>query len=321
MNAPVLIRTCSIWRALETVGDTPTLLILEASWLGARRFDELRHRTGLLKALLSDRLKRLVEAGLFEKHLYCEAPPRFAYVMTEKGRAVYWTALMMLRWERRWGSDGGKISVELTHKLCGQSFAPEPACGSCNATIDATQVDWAEGPGVGWMAPLYSRRRQQRASSEDATSLLDQAAQLMGDRWANLIMRSIFTGLTRFDEIRVDTAIATNILVERLQWLQAIGVIRQRPSAATPQRLEYRLTRKGVEYYPVLLMLMRWGDRYYVSPEGPPLVLRHKNCGGPLAPQVVCSACRQPVMPEDVDYAISKRPAAAAAPQVADAAV
>ena len=64
MNAPTMIRTCSIWRSLEVVGDTPTLLILEASWLGARRFDTLRERTGLLKALLSDRLKRLVEAGL-----------------------------------------------------------------------------------------------------------------------------------------------------------------------------------------------------------------------------------------------------------------
>lgn len=312
MNAPTLIRTCSIWRALEIVGDTPTLLILEASWLGARRFDELRSRTGLLKALLSDRLKRLVEAGLFEKQLYCESPPRFAYAMTEKGRGVYWSSLMMLRWDLRWGSGSNKIAVELTHKLCGKRFVPEPACGSCNDTIDATQVDWAEGPGVGWMAPHYSRRRQQRDSSAGATSLLDEAAQLMGDRWASLIMRSIFTGVTRFDDIRVDTAIATNILAERLQWLQSVGVIRQRAYPSTPPRHEYRLTRKGVEYYPVLLMLMRWGDKYYVSPEGPPLVLIHKGCGKALNPQVVCSECRAAVEPQDVSYEITERVADAA---------
>ena len=311
MKPSNLIRTCSIWRALEVVGDTPTLLILEASWLGARRFDELRSRTGLLKALLSDRLKRLIVAGLFEKQLYCKTPPRFAYVMTDKGRGVYWTALMMLRWDMKWGGDGSKIAVELTHRRCGKSFMPEPACGTCNATIDATQVDWKEGPGVGWMAPLYSRRRQQRTSSEGATSLLDQAAQLMGDRWASLIMRSIFTGITRFDDICVDTAIATNILAERLQWLQSVGVIRQRTYASAPPRQEYRLTRKGVEYYPVLLMLLRWGDKYYVSPEGPPLVLLHKACRGPLDPQVVCSECRVPVDPEDVHYRISERAAVA----------
>ena len=311
MNASVLIRTCSIWRSLEVVGDTPTLLILEASWLGARRFDELRARTGLLKALLSDRLKRLVEAGLFEKHLYCESPPRYSYVMSEKGRDVYWTSLMMLRWEMGWGGGSGKIAVDLTHRPCGHTFRPEPACGHCGDTIDATQVDWEQGPGVGWMAPRYSRRRQQRGSAQGATSLLDEAAQIMGDRWASLIMRSIFTGIHRYDDIRQDTAIATNILAERLNWLQSIGVIRQRAYPSNPPRNEYRVTRKGVEYYPVLLMLMRWGDRYYVSPEGPPVLLLHKACGQPLDPQVVCSECRLPLTPEDVSFTITERPAAA----------
>lgn len=319
MNAPALIRTCSIWRALEVVGDTPTLLILEASWLGARRYDELRARTGLLKALLSDRLKRLVAAGLFERQLYCSAPPRYAYVMTDKGREVYWTSLMMLRWELKCGESKNKIAVKLTHKTCGKTFIPDPACGNCGETFDATQMEWAEGPGVGWMAPLYSRRRQQRASSAGATSLLDEAAQLMGDRWASLIMRSIFTGITRFEEIRADTAIATNILAERLQWLTSVSVIRQRPDPKVPNRHEYRLTRKGVEYFPVLVMLQRWGDRYYVSPEGPPLVLTHKNCEASLDPQVVCSECRAPLTPEDVRFAISERVTHEAAKPSSDA--
>lgn len=304
MNAPTMIRTCSIWRSLEVVGDTPTLLILEASWLGERRFDGFRERTGMLKALLSDRLKKLVAAGLFETRQYCAAPPRHEYVLTPKGRDVYWTSLMMLRWETGWARSG-KIAVTLTHTSCGNAFVPEPACGSCGETFDATRVEWKEGPGVGLMAPLYSRRRQQRGSLETATSLMNEAAQLMGDRWASLIMRSIFTGITRYDDIRQDTAMATNILSERLRWLESIEVIRQRPDAAAPSRNEYRLTRKGVEYYPVLLMLMRWGDRYYVSPEGPPVILYHKDCGKDLDPQVVCSCCREPIKPEDVTFSIA----------------
>lgn len=84
MGIQNLIRTCSVWRALEVVGDTPILLILEASWLGARRFDAFRTRTGLLKALLSNRLKRLVSLGLLEKRLYCASPPRHEYIMTKK---------------------------------------------------------------------------------------------------------------------------------------------------------------------------------------------------------------------------------------------
>jgi len=298
-----LIRSCSIWRALEVVGDLPTLLILEVSWLGARRFDQYRKQTELLKSLLSDRLSRLVKAGLLEKKLYCESPPRYEYLMTEKGQDLYWVALMMLRCEKLWHEDG-KISVELTHKTCGAKFDPLPACGSCGDEIDPTQVSWCEGPGLGWMMPLYSRRRRSRGSDAKSSSLMDQSAQIMGDRWASLIMRSIYTGVNRFDDIRVDTAIATNILSERLNWLTQMGLIRQEKYLDNPPRFEYRLRRKGVDYYHALLMLLRWGDTYYVAPEGPPLVLTHEPCGGDLDAQVVCSHCREPIDFHDVRYKI-----------------
>ncbi|MDF7775407.1 helix-turn-helix domain-containing protein [Sphingomonas sp. AOB5] len=300
-----LIRTCSIWRALEVVGDTPTLLILEASLLGDRRFDQFRRRTGLLKALLSDRLKRLVAAKVLEKRRYSESPPRDEYVLLEKGRALYWPALMLLRWELMWGDGEGKMRVELTHKKCGQRFTPLPACSHCKGEVDATLVEWCEGPGVGWMAPFYSRRRQQRDSSE-GTALFESAAQLLGDRWASLIMRSIFTGIIRFDDIRRDTAIATNILAERLAWLTNFGVIRQVQYETNPPRYEYKLRRKGVDYYPALLMLMQWGDKYYASPEGPPLLLTHKSCGHELDAMVSCSECREPLHAQDVTFHIEE---------------
>ena len=261
MQPTGLIRTCSIWRALETVGDTPTLLIIEASWLGARRFDDFWHMTGLLKALLSDRLKRLVDAGIFAKLPYSAAPPRFDYRLTAMGHDLYPVALMLLRWETIWRSDPAKISVELTHRPCGQVFEPVPECAACHRDVAAPDVDWREGPGVGWMAAHYSRRRAQRDHTGPATNLLDEAAQLMGDRWASLIMRSIFTGIRRFDEIRKDAGIATNILAERLAWLTAHGIVRQQQYAAAPARFEYRVTRKGVDYYPALLLLLQWGDR------------------------------------------------------------
>jgi len=302
MTSPKFIRTCSIWRALEVVGDTSVLLILEASWIGARRFDEFRVRTGLLQTRLSDKLKKLVAAGVLEKKLYSTAPPRFEYHMTGKGRDLYWPALMMLRWERRWSSPEGKLRLALRHKTCGQVFEPVPTCLNCGEEISARDVDWTEGPGVGWMAARYSRRRQQRHAAVNAQGLMVDVAQITGDRWASLVLRSIFTGLRRFDEIQRDTAMATNILSERLSWLTAQGVIRTHDLGA--RRFEYRLTEKGIDYYPVLLMLLRWGDKYYVSPEGPPLLLRHKSHGHDLEPAVTCSCCSQPVEPHAVDFEV-----------------
>ena len=302
MSAPKFIRTCSIWRALEVVGDTAVLLILEANWIGARRFDDLRDRTGLLQSKLSDRLKKLVAAEVLEKSAYSTSPPRYEYRMTRKGLDLYWPALMMLRWERRWSTNPGKLRLNLRHRTCGRLFEPVPTCLKCGDEINPREVDWAEGPGVGWMVPLYSRRRQQRNAAEESSSLMVDVAQITGDRWASLVLRSIFTGLRRFDEIHRDTAMATNILSERLAWLTAQGVIRAHERAG--KRFEYRLTEKGLDYYPVLLMLLQWGDKYYVSPEGPPLILRHKVGGHLLEPAVTCSCCGQPVEPHDVSFEI-----------------
>lgn len=302
MIPPKFIRTCSIWRALEVVGDTSVLLILEASWIGARRFDEFRVRTGLLQTLLSDRLKRLLAADVLARAPYSVAPPRFEYRMTRKGLDLYWPALMMLRWERRWGAPDGKLRLQLKHRTCGQIFEPVPTCLRCGDEISARDVDWTEGPGVGWMAARYSRRRQQRHATEGGSSLMVDVAQITGDRWASLVLRSIFTGLRRFDEIHRDTAMATNILSERLSWLTARGVIRAHDLGG--RRSEYRLTEKGIDYYPILLMLLQWGDKYYVSPEGPPLLLRHKADGHDLEAAVTCSCCSQPVEAHDVTFEV-----------------
>jgi DNA-binding HxlR family transcriptional regulator len=320
MEDPKLIRTCSIWRALEIVGDTSTILILEASWLGARRFDQFRMRTSLRQSLLSDRLKKLVSAEVMAKVQYSAAPPRFEYRMTRRGQDLYWASLMMLRWERRWAAaSGDKCDVELTHRSCGKLFDPTPTCTGCNGEISAREVSWSPGPGVGWMSAQYSRRRQHRDSPSDrppSSTLMDEVAQIMGDRWAGLVLRALFTGIRKFDEILSDSGMSTNILSERLHWLIGKGMIRTHEYSAVPRRHEYRLTQKGIDYYPVLLMLMQWGDKYYIAPEGAPLVLRHKSDAHHLKTVVTCSHCGEQVRPQDVDFKViePKRVAAASSP-------
>jgi len=60
-------------------------------------------------------------------------------------------------------------------------------------------------------------------------------------------------------------------------------------------RYRYELTDKGAELLPVLLSLMRWGDKWTAEPEGPPVTIVHRRCGQPTEPIMVCSACKGPV--------------------------
>lgn len=77
---------CPVARTLSLVGDRWTLLILRDCFLGMSRFDQFVESTGATRHLISDRLKRLVDAGILEKQAYSERPRRYEYVLTEKGQ-------------------------------------------------------------------------------------------------------------------------------------------------------------------------------------------------------------------------------------------
>ncbi|MDA5194764.1 winged helix-turn-helix transcriptional regulator [Govanella unica] len=304
------IRACSIWRALELVGDLPTNLILEASFLGVRRFEEFCARTNVLRTLVTSRLKKLTEEGCLDRVQYSTRPPRYEYRLTVKGRALYHNSLMMLRWERKWGRGQGKMTVTLTHNLCGHEFTPEMQCQSCHKDIDPRAVTWKEGPGLAMMPLEYGRRRRQSSSAvarQGPTSLFDDIAQIIGDRSAMLVLRACFTGKQRFEDIREDAQIATNILSDRLKWLVEEEVLRRELYQESPARYRYRLAEKGLDIYPILLELLRWGDGWYALPEGPPLLLFHKPDGHPLNPAVVCSHCKAEIKITEVSFTVTER--------------
>ncbi|HZR94076.1 MAG TPA: helix-turn-helix domain-containing protein, partial [Gaiellaceae bacterium] len=72
-------QNCSIARALELVGERWTLLIVRDAFLGLRRFDQFQDSLGIASNVLTSRLDRLVEAGVFERVRYQERPDRYEY--------------------------------------------------------------------------------------------------------------------------------------------------------------------------------------------------------------------------------------------------
>ncbi|MEP3226045.1 MAG: helix-turn-helix domain-containing protein [Parasphingorhabdus sp.] len=282
------------------MGDTPTLLILESMWLGSTRFKQLKERTGLQKALLSNRLQRLIKNGVLRKGTAEGGSKHLAYRLTEKGVDLFPTVLTLYVWERKWGSADSRLNLQLRHDACGAPLHPVPVCQSCGEIFNLQHVSFVEGPGLGLMPASYSRRRNQVTFQSDQPSLLRGSVEILGDRWSALIMRAIFTALRRFDEIQDDTGASPAIISDRLKKLVATGVLKTKPYQQHPVRNEYFLTAKGLEYYAVIMMLMLWGDKYYGATEGPPVILTHKSCGAHLVPKIACKNCDAPVTPQNV---------------------
>ena len=118
---------------------------------------------------------------------------------------------------------------------------------------------------------------------------------VVGDRWTLLVLRDCFLGGRRFDEFEVSLGLSPHLLSARLSKLVEHGILKRRPYQQRPTRFEYRLTEKGRDLYPVIVSLLRWGDRWMGSEDGPPVELVHRSCGHTTTPTLTCSACGDPV--------------------------
>ncbi len=118
---------------------------------------------------------------------------------------------------------------------------------------------------------------------------------VIGDRWTLLILRDVFLGLRRFEDFQRDLGTTRHRLAARLGKLVDDGILARVQYQERPRRFEYRLTEKGIDLYPVVVALLRWGDRWMAGPDGPPIELVHKNCGRHVMPALTCPACNEEV--------------------------
>ena len=137
-------------------------------------------------------------------------------------------------------------------------------------------------------------------SVKDANCSVARTLSVVGERWTMLILREAFLGRHRFDQIQSGTGIARNILSSRLRDLARNGILNRVRGDGKRGRVEYRLTKKGLDLYPVLIALMRWGDTWLCDEGGPPMTLIHRGCGEKTAPEMVCSQCGEHLAPREV---------------------
>src|SRR3954470_9045942 len=108
---------------------------------------------------------------------------------------------------------------------------------------------------------------------DDQHCSIARALEVLGDRWTLLVIRDAFMGVRRFDDFQRDLGVARNVLTDRLTRLVEDGILEKRRYQERPERFEYRLTEKGLDLWPVLVSLMKWGDRHAPAEAGPPTLV------------------------------------------------
>jgi DNA-binding HxlR family transcriptional regulator len=138
---------CSIARTLDVVGEPWSPLILRDVWVGIRRFDAIQADLGISRKVLTERLNWLLESGVLERQEYSSRPPRYEYVLTDKGAELCDVLLVLCRWGDRWLAGDAGAPVLHRHRHCGEISHAELRCSHCHEPMSANDVDVLPGPG------------------------------------------------------------------------------------------------------------------------------------------------------------------------------
>jgi len=131
---------------------------------------------------------------------------------------------------------------------------------------------------------------------------IGRAMAVLGERWTIVVLREVYNGVRRFEDMRQHTGVPRQVLTNRLAHLVDEDILRRAPYREEGQRErhEYRLTEKGFDLYPVMVAVAGWGDRYLADPDGPPVEFAHRDCGSLIEVHTRCAAGHAVTDPREV---------------------
>ena len=141
-------QVCSIARSLEVVGERWTLLILREVLLGNRRFEEFIENLGITRTVLTNRLRKLVEHGLLERHRYQQRPDRYEYLPTAKAYGLFPVLAQLLSWGDEHYPHPAGPPRRLLHHGCGGELEVTYRCRRCDTTPPPVEVDSETNPAL-----------------------------------------------------------------------------------------------------------------------------------------------------------------------------
>jgi DNA-binding HxlR family transcriptional regulator len=141
-----------------------------------------------------------------------------------------------------------------------------------------------------------------RLAFSSANCSIARTLEIVGERWTFHVLRELFFGLRRFEDLHRAVGCNRTLLSDRLTTLVDHGILAKVDYREPKQRSrpEYRLTDKGQELLPGLLALMDWGDRWTADPEGPAVTVRHNDCDAQVHVTLACDAGHRRLRHRDV---------------------
>ncbi len=130
---------------------------------------------------------------------------------------------------------------------------------------------------------------------------IERSDPIIGDRYIMRILRELFSGNSRFEEIQAQADITPQMASTRLKKMVETNLVERRSLEGSKTRYEYVLTERGRALYPVLMALREWGETWQKEADEP-LAVRHvhKPCGTDPGVSPICPTCREPLKREDL---------------------
>ncbi|MFD4598251.1 winged helix-turn-helix transcriptional regulator [Streptomyces sp. NPDC058464] len=135
---------CPLARTLEVVGERWTLLIIRDAFYGVRRFGDFATQLGIPRAVLTSRLKSLVQEGVLSRE--SDGAAGVEYRLTDKGVALWPVVHALMNWGEAFYSPNG-VKRLLRHDLDGGLLDPEGRCRDCGAAVPVPEIRAEPGPG------------------------------------------------------------------------------------------------------------------------------------------------------------------------------
>lgn len=307
--APAGPPASALRRALEVLGDPWTMLILKEAFNGVRRFSAFQRALNIPRQTLSLRLTALCrEQMLYRRHV-SPVHATLEYAPTAKALDLEQAMYSVWLWHRANPGGADVLPFDIVHRACGQVLEASFRCVACNGVVRSVNVSVRRSLPLQFDPEPRARlsRRNDAAFAAAADPADDSAgapaaqsgliaASLVGDIPANEILHLLFREPLHIQEIARQTGLGASVVRDRLQKLAALDLVSEQ---ARGRKVLYAPRPRAEGFYPLLISIAAWGDRWCNGDQPPPEILTH-DCGALLKARFVCDHCGGPVTRDSV---------------------